>query len=372
MESQAIKEYNDFTGTNGYLIVDGLDEQTPGGKKLLSELSGSNVPNYPTDVATSDTKRYHLAVGNKAGDLQVGWEDETYYDVANNGGLAKASGGDTISFSIDTKHANDGDVLTYHKNGSTDEVVWTAPGGGGSSLPEYTTDDENKVLGVFVDRVWDKQSSKYVITDTRLGWREGIPEFPNLGSGGEWGVEPVVKLSYKYNDEIGEYEMSSEAGFAGCPYNTFGENGDAQYGTWRFKEWNDYGDYPYSVVNNTYVAEIDNNWFINFGYLRDGYDPDPEYSEPKHPDANSILFKVKHHGAVVPFVCIEFINESGKSLTVSVESEETGGDFGETMVPITDNGVSVNKVIPNNTFVQITVLGHGYTIKTQSTELPVH
>jgi hypothetical protein len=130
MESKAIKEYGDFAGQDGYLIVDGLDNQTPGGKKLLSELSGSNVPNYPTDVATSDTKRYHLTVGNKAGDLKVGWEYETYYDVANNGGLAKASGGDTISFSIDTKHANEGDVLTYHKNGSTDEVVWAAPGGG--------------------------------------------------------------------------------------------------------------------------------------------------------------------------------------------------------------------------------------------------
>ena len=138
MASQAIKEYDDFAGTNGYLIVDGLDDQTPGGKKLLSELGGSNVPNYPTDVATSDTKRYNLTVSNKAGDFKVGWEDEAYYDVANNGGLAKASGGDTISFSIDTKKAHDGDVLTYHKNGSTDEVVWAAPGGGGGdSQIEY-------------------------------------------------------------------------------------------------------------------------------------------------------------------------------------------------------------------------------------------
>lgn len=144
MASQAIKEYGDFAGQDGYLIIDGLDEQTPGGKKLLSELGGSNVPNYPTDVATSDTKRYHLKVYNQAGDLQVKWDDETYYDVANNGGLAKASGGNTISFSIDTGDANDGDVLTY----SGDNIVWTAPAGG-TSLPDTPSDYTSKsyVLG---------------------------------------------------------------------------------------------------------------------------------------------------------------------------------------------------------------------------------
>jgi len=40
---------------------------------------------------------------------------------------------DNKGVSIDTQHANEGDVLTYHKNGSTDEVVWEAPGGGGDS-----------------------------------------------------------------------------------------------------------------------------------------------------------------------------------------------------------------------------------------------
>ena len=103
MESKAIKEYNEFAGQDGYVIVDGLDDQTPGGKKLLSELGGSNVPNYPTDVATADTKRYNLTVYNHAGDLQVEWEEDTYYDVADDGGLAIESGGNTISFSIDNQ-----------------------------------------------------------------------------------------------------------------------------------------------------------------------------------------------------------------------------------------------------------------------------
>ncbi len=40
MASQAIKEYDDFAGTNGYLIVDGLDEQTLGGKLKVPNYSG--------------------------------------------------------------------------------------------------------------------------------------------------------------------------------------------------------------------------------------------------------------------------------------------------------------------------------------------
>lgn len=42
MASQAIKEYDDFAGQDGYVIVDGLDDQTPGGKKLLSSIGSSS------------------------------------------------------------------------------------------------------------------------------------------------------------------------------------------------------------------------------------------------------------------------------------------------------------------------------------------
>ncbi|MBO7691349.1 MAG: hypothetical protein J6T10_01785 [Methanobrevibacter sp.] len=40
MASQAIKKYDDFAGQDGYVIVDGIDDQTPGGKKLLSTIGG--------------------------------------------------------------------------------------------------------------------------------------------------------------------------------------------------------------------------------------------------------------------------------------------------------------------------------------------
>lgn len=38
MSSQAIKEYGNFAGQDGYVIVDGIDNQTPGGKMLLSNI----------------------------------------------------------------------------------------------------------------------------------------------------------------------------------------------------------------------------------------------------------------------------------------------------------------------------------------------
>lgn len=124
MANREIRDYNTFSGDDdeGYLIVGGI-EGVEGGKKLLSEIGGSNVPNYPTTAESRDTERYHLKVYNQGGDFQVEWEDETFYDVADNGGLVKGSAGNTISFSIDTGDAYDGYVLTY--NGETEETEWS-------------------------------------------------------------------------------------------------------------------------------------------------------------------------------------------------------------------------------------------------------
>lgn len=51
MASEDIKNFPDFTGQDGYLIVDGLDAQTPGGKKLLSEVGGSGARYTPVTIA---------------------------------------------------------------------------------------------------------------------------------------------------------------------------------------------------------------------------------------------------------------------------------------------------------------------------------
>ena len=68
--------------------------------------------------------------------------DTLAFSYANSGGLeadhgfmqVKAGVGIELNnkgVNIDTRTATEGDVLTYHKNGSTDEIIWTAPGGGG-------------------------------------------------------------------------------------------------------------------------------------------------------------------------------------------------------------------------------------------------
>lgn len=367
-----IKDFNTFSGTDGYLIVDGTTSATPGGKKLLSEIVGKyetedDVLDLLEEITPKTTSVLNggCSLGVNA-PLDISF-DETLSAVLDSNNHKRLSVTNPLP---STTTAEDGYVLTYT---DTDGIAWAAPAGGGTSdIPEYSADDENKVLGVVVDREWNRQTNKYDIIDTRLDWCNGIPSFPELGSAGDWGLEPVVKMVKKYNPDTGYMDLiETTAGAAGCPYNTFGPNNNDQYGTWRFSEWTDCTDHPYTVTNNTYVAEINNDWFINFGYLKDGYDA--EYGDPSyHPDATSVLFKVKHHGAIIPFVCIEFINESGKSLTLSVVSEETAGGFGETLVPIADNGTTVNNIIPDNTFVQIRVLGHGYTIKTQSSTLPVH
>ncbi len=68
MESQAIKEYNDFTGQDGYVIVDGLDDQTPGGKKLLSTIGGGSgglSPISPTTITpTLENDIYKIIIPN--------------------------------------------------------------------------------------------------------------------------------------------------------------------------------------------------------------------------------------------------------------------------------------------------------------------
>jgi len=58
MESQAIKEYDDFAGQDGYVIVDGLDEQTPGGKKLLSTIGGGGYNVVRLAPTTADLINY--------------------------------------------------------------------------------------------------------------------------------------------------------------------------------------------------------------------------------------------------------------------------------------------------------------------------
>lgn len=48
-----IKQFNDFAGEDGYLIVDGLSNEVEGGKKKLSDVKNeiiSEIPEPPEQV----------------------------------------------------------------------------------------------------------------------------------------------------------------------------------------------------------------------------------------------------------------------------------------------------------------------------------
>lgn len=125
MANREIRDYNTFSGDNdeGYLIVGGI-EGVEGGKKLLSEIVGSNVPDYPTTAGPGDTERYYLNVYNNTSQgMIINWEELPVYDTISGGGLVLHSGQTSFDYGIDTDAANDGDVLTFDY--STDSVVWS-------------------------------------------------------------------------------------------------------------------------------------------------------------------------------------------------------------------------------------------------------
>jgi len=125
MANREIRDYETFSGDNdeGYLIVGGV-EGVEGGKKLLSEIGGSNVPDYPTTAGPGDTERYYLNVYNNTSQgMIVNWEELPVYDIISDGGLVLHSGQTSWDYGIDTEDANDGDVLTYDSTSGT--VKWS-------------------------------------------------------------------------------------------------------------------------------------------------------------------------------------------------------------------------------------------------------
>lgn len=90
MANQAIKEYDDFAGTNGYLIVDGLDEQTPGGKLKVPNYSGVTDGYVLTKTTTNGSDDVVWSAPSEGGGLPdesklIGksyYSGGTNYDVA--------------------------------------------------------------------------------------------------------------------------------------------------------------------------------------------------------------------------------------------------------------------------------------------------
>lgn len=112
MANKPVKEYDDFAGSDGYVIVDGIDTETPGGKLKL--------PNY-------------------AG-------------------------------------ATDGAVLTKKTVNDADEIVWEVPQGGGglpdaqSLIGKVTTIDDN-VLDLRVVCDITRDSTNHITGASGIRWQ---------------------------------------------------------------------------------------------------------------------------------------------------------------------------------------------------------
>lgn len=187
-----IKDFDTFSGTDGYLIVDGTDENTPGGKKLLSDIVGINESDL-IDVLEEISPRFDnhntvLQGGESAGtrspislrfDDTLIAVDDTSYPQSTSKILSVKNP------VAPTTRANDGDVLTYS---DTDGIVWSAPAGGGGGNP-YTkvsvTPGTSYANGNVTDYGWNLfdqdvniVNNTYSIVSEEIGY-DSSKEFPD-------------------------------------------------------------------------------------------------------------------------------------------------------------------------------------------------
>lgn len=134
-----IKDFDTFSGTDGYLIVDGTNENTPGGKKLLSDIVGINksdlidalkeisprFDNHNTVLQGGESAGTRSPISLRFDDTLIAVDDTSYPQSTSKILSVKNP-------VAPTTRANDGDVLTYS---DTDGIVWAAPQGGGGGNP---------------------------------------------------------------------------------------------------------------------------------------------------------------------------------------------------------------------------------------------
>ena len=137
MTNKPIKEYEDFSGEAGYLIVDSLTNETSGGKLKVPNYVGVTDGYVLTKTSNSGTDEVVWAQVESSGItnavspliIPAGYNDKIELQYDSNTLDVNGSNELTVKDPIpDTTGANDGDVLTYD---SSDGIVWAAPQGGG-------------------------------------------------------------------------------------------------------------------------------------------------------------------------------------------------------------------------------------------------
>lgn len=68
-----IRNFNDFEGQDGYLIVDGITEEVSGGKKKLSEI----IPEIPTKVSDLTNDSNFITLNDVPAQVQADWNQTT-------------------------------------------------------------------------------------------------------------------------------------------------------------------------------------------------------------------------------------------------------------------------------------------------------
>ena len=201
MANKAIKDYGTFSGTDGYLIVDGINAGDQGGKKLLSDLNP--IPDFPPSYSMD---KGILTCNVTAKNIE--WENVDHYTVIDrkyiveplsggqSGGIISPVGlayDNTLKLLGDPQYPNErkklsvknavpdpgtnqhrGDVL---KVNDSDEIVWGAGGGGASIViakvvlqePEDGGSGLNFVSGTHtVKQLYDLINSGTAIVNVQL------------------------------------------------------------------------------------------------------------------------------------------------------------------------------------------------------------
>lgn len=140
-----IKEFDTFSGTDGYVIVDGLDAETQGGRKLLSDI----IPSVPvTDVKIGNT----TIVSDGVATIPENKTVPTVTPTTDQGKVLKVNDSDQIVWAT-------GGVMTYEEKTLDKSII------SGGIVPDQHVKNNSITKIQFNSRVTtsDLQEAEYLL-----------------------------------------------------------------------------------------------------------------------------------------------------------------------------------------------------------------